>query len=308
MIYFGACVAENPSGAERLPTNRSALDISMPALVLLFAGLASLAVPTFKKIAEVSWVSEQGAHGPIVLAIALWLLWRSKQSLLAKRAPGNAFLGFTGLLTAAAIYIVANIAGSVTIESFAFYAMVLSVFFLLVGSRAMLSQWFPFAYFLFVLPPPGSLVAWATQPLRLEISEIAVNLFSLLGYPAAREGLQIFIGQYVLEVKAACGGLNSMLSLTAIGMFYVYATRRMTAKTGISFFVLAIAFAIIANFVRVCLLMAIAYHFGAGAAEGFLHQFAGMVTFAIALFGVMGVANFAERWSQRKVNNAEVLK
>lgn len=301
MTGQGLAIEDKPLEMPRLGVSR------FPQLLLLL-GIAALALPTFVKIAQVSWVSEQGAHGPIVLAIALWLVWRSRTEMLQAQSPGLAMIGYPALAGSAIVYVLAYIAGSVAIESFAFYGFVLSAMYLLIGARAMARSWFPLLYFVFVLPPPGSVVAWATQPLRLEISELAVQLYGMLGYPVAREGLQILVGQYVLEVKAACGGLNSMLSLTAISLFYVYATGRLTLRSGPVFFALAIALAIFANFARVCLLMAITYHIGGAAAEGFLHQFAGMFTFSIALFGVMAIANLAEKFALKKHSRGEPLK
>lgn len=270
------------------------------AAIVLGLGLASLLVPTLLGIAQVSWASEQGSHGPIVLAIAAWLLWRRAPAIWSRRAPGRPLAGGLALGVSAAAFVLAHIAGSIVIQSAALFGFLLATCYLFVGFRAMRADWFPFAYFAFVLPPPGSFVAWATQPLRLEISELAVRFFGLFGLPVAREGLQIFIAQYVLEVKAACGGLNSMISLTAISLFYGYIRGRMSWKYGAFFFCVAIVFAIIANWVRVCLLVFITYQFGDRAAQGFLHGFSGLTTFCIALLGTMAVDDLLERWELRR--------
>ena len=42
---------------------------------LLFIGLVALVVPTLVRLASEVWSTEEGAHGPIVLASGLWLLW-----------------------------------------------------------------------------------------------------------------------------------------------------------------------------------------------------------------------------------------
>lgn len=270
------------------------------ALILLGLGLAAMVVPTLIGIAQVSWASEQGSHGPIVLAIAVWLLWRRAPAIWAARRPGNPLAGGLVLAVSAAGFVLAHVAGSIVIQSGAMFGFLLGTCYLFVGWLAMRANWFPFAYFAFVLPPPGSFVAWATQPLRLEISELAVRLFGLFGLPVAREGLQIYIAQYVLEVKAACGGLNSMLSLTAISLFYGYIRGRMSWRYGLFFLAVAIAFAILANWVRVCLLVLITYQFGDRAAQGFLHGFSGMTTFCVALLGTMAVDDLLERWEERR--------
>ena len=43
---------------------------------LLVACALALAVPTMASVATTSWSTEQGAHGPIVLATGIWLIWQ----------------------------------------------------------------------------------------------------------------------------------------------------------------------------------------------------------------------------------------
>lgn len=266
----------------------------------LLGGFAALALPTFQGIAKVSWSTEQGAHGPIVLALGVWLLVRTWPAMAAAAEPGRPLIGALLLLPALLIYIAARVVGSIVIESGALYLVLLAVLYLVIGWRAMRTAWFPIAYLLFLLPPPGSFVAGATQPLRLQLSELAVWLLSKLDYPVARAGLNIVVDQYRLEVKAACGGLNSMISLTAIGLFYAHLRQHTTLGYNLFLFVGIIAMAILANLVRVSLLILITYHLGQAAAEGFLHQFAGLTMFAVAMGGVLLLDEVASRtWRRR---------
>lgn len=256
-------------------------------LICLAIGIAALVLPTLRGIATESWSTEQGAHGPIVLAIAVWLFWRSWPTMRPLARPGAAVLGGTALAVLLVGYALARIVGSIMLESASAFGALLAILYLLVGAKAMRAAWFPIFYFVFVLPPPGSIVATLTQPLRLYISQFAVSVLALFGYPVARTGLEIFVGQYVLEVRAACGGLNSIISLSAIGLFYVYIRHNANVRYSLLFLIVAIAMAIVANFVRVVLIILITYYLGDRAAQGFLHQFAGMTMFAVAMGGVL---------------------
>lgn len=255
--------------------------------MFLFAGMAAIALPTFQGIAAVSWSTEQGAHGPIVLAIAIWLFARQWPDMRKNAQPGSPLLGGVALTGSLLGYVAARIFGSIVIESAMMYGAFVSALYLFVGARAMRMAWFPIVYFLFVLPPPGSWVANATQPLRLQISEAAVVVLALFDFPVARSGLLIYVGQYLLEVKAACGGLNSMISLTAIGLFYAYIRHNANIRYTAFMFFVAIAMAIIANFVRVVLLILITWYLGERAAQGFLHDFAGLTMFVVAMAGIV---------------------
>lgn len=252
----------------------------------LIIGIAALVIPTLFGISEVSWATEQGAHGPIVLAIGIWLVARRWPAIISQGVPGRGLIGWPLLIATLIGYWVARIVGSIVIESAMLYLALVTALYLFVGLRAIRASWFPIAYLLFVLPPPGSWVATATQPLRLEISQYAVNFLALLGYPVARSGLIIYIDQYLIEVKAACGGLNSIISLTAIGLFYAYIRYNANVRyTAVLFFVI-VFMAVVANFVRVVALILITHYFGNGAAQGFLHEFTGLTMFTVAMGGM----------------------
>ncbi len=260
--------------------------IRWPLVVFLLCA-ATMVVPTLKGIAQVSWSTEQGAHGPIVLAIAIWLIARQWPTMTANAQPGSVLVGAGMLGIAALSYVATRMVGSIVLESASMYLAFVATLYLLVGYRAMRAAWFPIFYLLFVLPPPGSVVAAATQPLRLQISEYAVDFLALFGYPVARSGLLIYVGQYVLEVKAACGGLNSMISLSAIGLFYAYIRHNANVRYTLFLFLVIVAMAVVANFARVLILILITHYLGDRAAQGFLHQFAGMTMFTVAMGGVL---------------------
>lgn len=256
-------------------------------LMPLIIGMFSLLVPTIQGIAQVSWATEQGAHGPIVLAIGIWLLFRAWPTILARAEHGSPLAGAIVLVPALLVYLVANIVGSIVIQSAALYLILVATLYLFVGLRAMRGAWFPIFFLLFVLPPPGSFVANATQPLRLQISEWAVIVLANLGYPVARSGLDIFVGQYILEIKAACGGLNSMISLTAIGLVYAYMRHNSNFRYSVFLLFVILFLAVIANFVRVILIILMTYYLGDRTAQGFLHQFAGLTMFVVAMGGLL---------------------
>jgi exosortase len=144
-------------------------------------------------------------------------------------------------------------------------------------------------YLAFALPPPDTVIVAITQPIKIAISEWAVSLLSLLGYPIANSGVVIQIGQYQLLVAAACAGLNSIVTLGALCLFYVYLRHRSNLTALMIIAVAAIPVAIISNFVRVLTLVLVTYYFGDAAAQGFLHDFAGLLMFAVALLTIFAV-------------------
>lgn len=257
-----------------------------PANVALTLACVVLALPMFLNVAKYSWSTEQGGHGPLVLATGLWLLWREYQIADAPRTPPRplaASIGFAALLI---VFFLARVTGILEIEAFAIYGAFLVGAFLLWGGPLLRQLWFPLTYLALTLPPPDTVVAAVTQPIKLIISQASVGLLHGLGYPIANSGVTIQIAQYELLVAAACAGLNSILSLSAICLFYGYLRHRSDA---VQLFFIALAIipvAILSNFVRVLVLILITYYLGEAAAQGFLHNFAGLTMFLVALLSI----------------------
>jgi exosortase len=276
-----------------------------PANIIFALGIAAIALPTMLQVARVSWSTEQGGHGPIVLATGAWLLWRELKSGNAERYPGKLTTGLLLLAPLIAIFLVARITGILEIEAFAMYGALITATYLLLGGAVLRTIWFPLVYLAFTLPPPDTVVAAITQPIKIAISEWVVALLHVVGYPVASSGVTIQIGQYQLLVAAACAGLNSIVTLGALCLFYVYLRHRSNFTAFVVMSLAAIPVAIVSNFVRVLVLVLITYHFGDAAAQGFIHDFAGLLMFAVALLTVFGIDQLATPLFTRRNAKAE---
>jgi exosortase len=257
------------------------------------------------QVARVSWSTEQGGHGPIVLATGLWLLWRELKSGNAERSPGKLPVALLLLAPLMAIFLVARITGVLEIEAFAMYGALITAAYLLVGGAVLRTIWFPLVYLAFTLPPPDTVVAAVTQPIKIAISSWVVSLLHVLGYPVASSGVTIQIGQYQLLVAAACAGLNSIVTLGALCLFYVYLRHRSNFTAFVVISLAAIPVAVVSNFVRVLVLVLVTYHFGDSAAQGFIHEFAGLLMFAVALLTVFAIDQLATPLFIRRAGKAE---
>jgi exosortase len=138
-----------------------------------------------------------------------------------------------------------------------------------------------------MIPLPGSFIDSLTGPLKQYVSIVVENILYYLGYPIARNGVVLSIGYYQLLVADACSGLNSMFSLSALGFLYLYLMQyRNWLRNGLILAsILPIAFA--ANVVRVIIITLVTYYWGDEAGQGFIHGFAGIVLFIVALLSFM---------------------
>lgn len=250
------------------------------------AGLLLLYLPTAYDLATGIWGMEEFAHGPVVLGIALWLIWDERAVLRrgpqptppAALATGLALLAF-GLL----LYVLGRSQDFTMLEIGSLAPVLAGTILAMRGRPALLTLWFPLIFVVFMVPLPGFLVDALSGPLKESVSAVAEEIFHAAGYPVARSGVILAIGQYQLLVADACSGLNSMFSLSALGLLYLYLMRRRSwLHNGIVLAsILPIAF--VANIARVLVLVFVTYHFGDAAGQGFLHGGAGILVLAVAL-------------------------
>jgi len=246
-------------------------------------GLLVLYVPTFYSFATGVWQQEDHAHGPIILAVVVWLIWRRRAVLFIAPDRSAPVSGLALLVFGLLLYIVGRSNAITIFESGSLVPILAGTVLAMRGWPAFRALWFPIFFVVFMVPLPGIFVDAVTGPLKQHVSEIAEQLLYVSGYPIARSGVMLTIGPYQLLVADACSGLNSMFSLSALGLLYMYLTHRKSwlHNTIMLTSILPIAFA--ANIVRVVALMLITYYFGDAAGQSFLHGFAGILLLVIAL-------------------------
>lgn len=274
-------------------------------LLALLAGCAMLAAPTLVQVARETWTTEQGGHGPIVLMTGLWLLAKLwPQARPHFRAPTTLSV-MVMAVPLATLVLFSRIANVLEVEGFLMYALLLVALYSVIGWPGLARLWFPLFYLAFIFPLPDTLVAATTLPLKTLISQSAIGILSLLGYPVGGAGVMIYIGPYELLVAAACSGLNSIISLSVIGLFYLYVRHRGDWRKAWPTALMIVPMAVLSNFVRVLILILLTYHAGDAAAQGFLHDFAGLTMFVVALGLVVAFDGLVATWRSRRTGGAE---
>lgn len=249
----------------------------------LLWGIVVLMVPTLITLGQQVWVTELGAHGPIVLVTGLWLLGTQRRSFQALRAPPSWPVVVLGLALFLPVYIFGRAYDLISLEALGAYGAAITIAYREYGPHAIKANLFPFGYLGFLVPPPGWVINTLTSPLRAFVSYMATHGLHYLGYPVANEGVAITIAQYQLLVEDACSGMNSIVGLTAITLFYVYVLHRGSWRYALLLTALIIPLAVFINILRVVTLILLTYYAGDGVAQGFLHGTTGIVLFAVGL-------------------------
>jgi len=131
------------------------------------------------------------------------------------------------------------------------------------------------------------------------VSWLAEYILYGAGLPVARSGVVLLVGQYQLLVADACSGLNSLFSLSALGVLYMYVMSRKSVLHNIVLFAAILPIAFFSNTIRVIILILITYFFGDEAGQGFLHGAAGIVLMLFALVMIFVLDHVLHFFSRR---------
>jgi exosortase len=133
-----------------------------------------------------------------------------------------------------------------------------------------------------MIPLPYILYDSVAFPLKLLVSKFSVDFLTLIGVLALREGNIIHLVNTTLEVADACSGIRSIISLLALSTALAYFTQDGWIKK-LVLVALAVPIAILVNSLRVIGTGILADKYGVEAAEGFFHEFAGLMIFGVAI-------------------------
>ena len=256
----------------------------------IIIGFLVLYVPSFVGLVSEVWNTEEQAHGPIILGLSAWLIWRQREEMLASavEGKGRAF-GIALFVIGLLLYMFGRSQQILVAEISSFIAVAAGLLVIKLGTPALRVVWFPFFFMLFMVPLPSAVVAALTLPMKMAVSYVSEHILYWAGYPIARSGVILQIGQYQLLVADACAGLQTLLTLEALGLFYLNVVRHTSAFRNVALAIMIVPISFTANVTRVIALTLITYYWGDAAGQGFLHGFAGMVLFVSALVLILTI-------------------
>lgn len=279
----------NPSFSPRF-----APEVKAHAMPWLVAGVGLLALygPTVWRLAHGVWSTDQQGHGPIVFALSVWLIARRWGEMTKAPDAPMPWLGWLLLVPALLMQAFGRSQDILLFEIGSVIPVLIAIVLLLKGPAGLRPMTFALFFLLFLIPLPGVVVDTLTQPMKMGVSVVAEQLLHALGYPIARNGVTLQVGQYQLLVADACAGLNTLFALEALGLLYLNVFKHQSLARNVTLAVLIVPISFSANVVRVITLCLVTYHLGDEAGQGFLHGFSGIVLFVVAIFLTVAVDSF----------------
>lgn len=246
------------------------------AAVFVFVGL--LFAPTLLKLVRVWSTREDYSHGFFVVPIAIYMAWQMRKRLM--NLPSNhQWAGLPLLLLGAISYVVSLITNFHTLNYLSMIIVLFSLILFLGGWNLTKGLMLPVLFLLFMFPIPEAYYVLITNPLKLMITWISTQLISLLGIPVYREGNLLLLASTQLEVAEACSGVRSLYSYLMLGCLFAFMSKKKRSKALL--LIATIPLAILVNIIRVFGTGVLANYFGPKVAQGFFHEFAGIIIFIL---------------------------
>lgn len=255
----------------------------------VLASLAALYFPTYAYLTANTWTQDENAHGPLILAMSIYLAWQKRYVFAADFPARPSPLGWPLVVLGLLLFAVGRSQDVIILEVASHIPILAGILLVTRGPVALRLLGFPILFLAFMVPLPGFLVDGLTGQLKLHVSAVAEHLLYALGYPVARTGVTLSIGHYQLLVADACSGLYSMFSLTAVGLLYVHLMRHRVLPRNAALIACILPIAFAANCIRVVALSVITYHYGESAGQGLVHDLSSPMLFTMAILLMAGL-------------------
>ncbi len=270
--------------------NIESSSVNRVPLLLLTAAIAALILlylPFFKTLVAAWGHNENYSHGYFIPFISLYMVYLLRFRL-QKEAFTGSLLGLLVLIPGLLLLVAGKVGSEFFIQRFSFLLCLLGIILLLAGARIARIVLVPVFYLVFMIPLPAIIWNKLAFPLQLFGSALTEEVIRFLGVPVFREGNILHLAETSLEVVAACSGLRSLVTMFALAGLLAFLAKLSLWKR-LVLFVSAAPAAIIANIIRLTGTALLASIYGGKVAQGFLHDFSGMVVFAIGLMLLFGV-------------------
>jgi exosortase len=138
-----------------------------------------------------------------------------------------------------------------------------------------------------MVPLPLIVVALICFKLKIIAAHLATLILNIIGFHAIQQSSIIKLPHSYVLVEDSCGGLRSLISLTALGCIFAYRLHlRLSMK--LLLFLTAVPIAVITNGCRIVFLSVVGEIWGTQYTQGFIHDLSGYLVFVFAFLLLFG--------------------
>jgi exosortase len=257
-------------------------------LAILALALGALVWPAFAHAFDVWSTTEEFSYGFLIVPISIALIIWRRSALRASVGPG-ARGGAVIALVALVAYLGASRIGINALAGIAVIPILWGTAVFVWGWRAGRELAFPLGFLVFGLGVYRGLLDTVGLALQGFTAVGAGLTATALGVPVIRDGLVLRSDTFAFIVAEACSGMSSLLSLLALAALWTFVARgKVTGRVAVIASVLPLV--VVANTIRVTLVLVVAHLMGQDAALGFFHGASSLVLFGTALGGLFMIS------------------
>ena len=263
------------------PSNFTLCDstrIKLGLVAILFIALYS---PTLAWLWE-RWTQSvwDHAHGILILAVVCYLVWKESRTMQHLPASSSAW-GFLILIPALMLHALDAGMHTQLLSAAALYFAIPGFSLLFLGVQRTRSIIFPLLFLTLTLPIPLAF----TEQLHLLLRQIATAAATIVipkfGIPLYAQGTELHIPNGTLLVADACSGFSTLYAAMAVACLVAYTCP--SPRRRVLVLLLAAPLAILANIIRVILLVFLVQWKGIDVLGTSMHTISGLFTFAVTL-------------------------
>jgi exosortase len=249
---------------------RPALPLSLAVAALPGAAIALVYTPALLHGFDV-WRSDQElSFGFLVLPAAGALLALRRRELAAGVGPGHP-IGLAALAGGLVLLVAGTRANVHALAAASLLPVALGTLAFLHGLAAARVAALPVALVAAGLSLYRGLLAPLGFWLQQVTASASAGVASAAGVPVARSGVDLFTAHVHLVVAEACSGMDSLLALLCLGALFIGVVRAPAARR-LLLMALVLPIILVANVLRVTLVLVLSEPFGRAVAQGLPHE------------------------------------
>ena len=226
------------------------------------------------------------SHGWLIPVASAWLIWQRREALKSI-APHDSFYGMLLLVPAVIVHILASWWKVGFLSGFSMIFVVWALVWTIFGFQVLQILRFPMLFLLFMVPVPGVLLIATSFHMKMIAAGLASRCINLMGINAIHSGSTIYVPGIAVVVDDTCSGLRSLISLIALSVLWLELMPKSSkAWQKLALVACSIPIALIANMVRIVMLVILSAIYGPKIADSFIHYGSGIVVFGIAILAL----------------------
>lgn len=253
---------------------------------LLFATLASVLFTYGESLSSMYRIwstSDTYAHGILIAPISAYLIYQLRDTL-ARVPMETCWLALLPLIGAGAVWMLAMLVDIQVFQQFMLVTIVISLSLLFLGWQWFRAVMFPLCFLYLMVPLGDGLVPYLVD----RTADFVVIALRVTGIPVYREGNFFVIPSGTWSVVSGCSGMRYLMATLTIGVLFAYLNYR-SAWRRIVFVGIALAVAVVGNWLRAYGIVMIAHLSDMKLALGVDHIIYGWVFFGLLIFTLMAI-------------------